>query len=185
MIHFQIRHIPEVSSTNTLALQAAEKNAPEGLVITTDHQTAGRGKPGRQWLSPQGKNLLFSVLLRPPITSAQAPLLTQIACRAVAKVLKEKYDIDSAFKRPNDVMVGSKKICGTLVEAMASPKKLQAVVVGIGLNVNAEAAELPAEGISMKLITGKTYSRQKILEFILGELGIKLEELYKTGTVLT
>ncbi|HOW88606.1 MAG TPA: biotin--[acetyl-CoA-carboxylase] ligase, partial [Candidatus Omnitrophota bacterium] len=70
MIHFQICHIPEVSSTNTLALQKAGQNASEGLVITTDHQTAGRGKPGNQWISPKGKNLLFSILLRPPITSA-------------------------------------------------------------------------------------------------------------------
>lgn len=183
MIQFQIEKLEEITSTNTLLLERAKRGAPEGLVIMTDYQIAGRGKPGRQWISPKGKNLLFSVLLRPPITSSQAPLLTQIACRVVAKVLKEKYDIASKFKRPNDVMVGSRKICGTLVEAVASPSKLEAVIVGIGLNVNAEATELPKEGVSMRDLIGKTYSRDEILGYILKELAVKLEEFYRTQTI--
>jgi BirA family biotin operon repressor/biotin-[acetyl-CoA-carboxylase] ligase len=178
MLQFEIRHIPEVSSTNTVALEAAKQGAREGLVITADYQTAGRGKPGRQWISPAGKNLLFSILLRPPLSPAQAPMLTQVACRAVAKVLKEKYDIASQFKRPNDVMVGSQKICGTLVEASSSPSKIEAVVIGIGLNVNAEASELPPEGISMRSLKNIEYSIDEILGCILEELGLKCLELY-------
>lgn len=181
MIHFQIRHIPEVSSTNTVALEAAKQGAREGLVIAASHQTAGRGKPGRQWISPAGRNLLCSILLRPPLSQAQAPILTQIACRAVAKVLKEKYDIASKFKRPNDVMVGSKKICGTLVEASSSPSKLEAVVIGIGLNVNAEASDLPPEGISMKALKKVEYSIGEVLDHILDEIGQKCHELYKNN----
>ena len=138
MIQFKIRHISEVASTNTVALEEARQGTPESLVIITDHQTAGRGKPGCQWVSPKDKNLLCSILLRPPFKPSQAPMLTQIACRAVAKVLKEKYDIASEFKRPNDVMVESRKICGILVEALSSASKLEAVIIGIGLNVNAE-----------------------------------------------
>jgi len=183
MLQFTIRHIPEVSSTNTVVLEEVKQGAREGLVITSDHQTAGRGKPGRQWLSPVGKNLLCSILLRPPLSPAQAPMLTQVACRAVAKVLKEKYAIASEFKRPNDVMVGPRKICGTLVEALSTSSKLEAVVIGIGLNVNAEKAEIPEEAVSMKLITGKTYSRDEILGNILGELALKLAEFYSTKTI--
>ena len=144
MLKFTIEKIEEVASTNTLTLDRARQGGSEGLVIVAAHQTAGRGKPGRQWLSPAAKNLLCSILLRPPLSPAQAPMLTQIACRAVAKVLKEKYAIASEFKRPNDVLVGSRKICGTLTEAISSPSKLEAVVIGIGLNVNAEGSELPA-----------------------------------------
>lgn len=183
MIHFQIRHIPEVTSTNTVVLEEAAQGATEGLVVLTDYQTSGRGKPGREWLSPRGENLLFSALLRPPLRPDQIPILTQIACRAVAKTLKEKYEIDSEFKHPNDVMVGPKKICGTLVEAISSTSEVEAVVIGIGLNVNAEAGELPEEAISMKMLTGKTYSQGDILEFILEELSLKVEELYRTGTI--
>ena len=183
MFQFTIRHIAEVSSTNTVALEEAKQGAREGLVITADHQTAGRGKPGRQWLSPSGKNLLCSVLLRPPLSPAQAPILTQVACRAVAKVLKEKYDIASKFKRPNDVMVGSRKICGILVEALSTSSRLEAVVIGIGLNVNSEKVEMPEEATSMKLIAGKIYPRDKILGNILEELATKLEEFYSTKTI--
>ena len=183
MVQFTIQHISEVSSTNTVALEAAKQGAREGLVITADHQTAGRGKPGRQWLSPVGKNLLCSVLLRPPLSPAQAPILTQVACRAVAKVLKEKYDIASEFKRPNDVMVGPQKICGTLVEAYSSPSKLEAVVIGIGLNVNAEAAELPPDGTSMRVLKNAEYSIDEVLGHILDELGHKCNELYKNGPI--
>ena len=182
-MNFKIRHIPEVTSTNTVILEEARQGSAEGLVIIADHQTAGRGKPGRQWLSPVGKNLLCSILLRPPISPAQAPMLTQVACRAVAKVLKEKYAISSEFKRPNDVMVDSQKICGTLVEAFSSPSKLEAVAIGIGLNVNAEASELPPEGVSMKMITDQTYEVRDILEYILEEFGARVKELYRTGTI--
>ncbi|MDD5226420.1 MAG: biotin--[acetyl-CoA-carboxylase] ligase [Candidatus Omnitrophica bacterium] len=183
MIHFQIRHIPEVTSTNTVVLEEATQGAAEGLVIRTDHQTEGRGKPGNIWISPRGKNLLFSALLRPPLRPDQIPLLTQIACRAVAKTLKENYGIDSEFKRPNDVMVGTRKICGTLIEALSTTSKVEAAVIGIGLNVNAEAGELPKEGISMKMLSGKTYSLEDMLEYILEELSAKVEEFYKTGTI--
>lgn len=181
MFQYEIRHIPEVSSTSTVALEAAKKGAREGLVITADHQTEGRGKPGRQWISPAGKNLLCSILLRPPLSPAQAPILTQVACRAVAKVLKEKYDVASEFKRPNDLMVGSQKICGTLVEASSSSMKLEAVVIGIGLNVNATAEELPPEGISMSIIKRSTYSISDVLGHILDELACKCDVLYKNG----
>ncbi len=183
LLPFKIRHIPELSSTNTFAIEEARRGAEEGLVVTTDYQTSGRGKPGRQWVSPRGKNLLFSLLLRPPLRSNQVPLLTQIACRAVAKVLKDKYDIESVFKRPNDVMVHDKKICGTLVEAISSPSSVDAVVIGIGLNVNAELEELPDGAISMHSFTEKGYHREEILAFILKELELKIEELYKTGTI--
>jgi len=183
VIQFHIEHLDEISSTNTLLLSHAKQGSPEGLVIVATHQTAGRGKPGRQWISPAGKNLLCSILLRPPLSPSQAPMLTQITCRAVAKILKEKYAIASEFKRPNDVMVGPRKICGTLVEAISSTSKLEAVVIGIGLNVNAEASELPPEGISMKSIKSVTYSVEGVLNFILSELGLKIHELYETGTI--
>jgi len=183
MIHFQVRHVPEVTSTNTVVLEEATQGATEGLVVLTDHQTQGRGKPGHTWLSPRGKNLLFSALLRPPLRPDQIPLLTQIACRAVAKTLKEHYGIESEFKHPNDVMIGPRKICGTLVEALSTSNKVEAAVIGIGLNVNAESSELPDDGISMKNLTGQTYSIEEILEFILEELSNKITELYKTGTI--
>lgn len=183
MLQFQIEKLGEVTSTNTLLLERAKQGAPEGLVLTATSQTAGRGKPGNSWVSPEGKNLLCSILLRPPLSQSQAPMLTQVACRAVAKVLKEKYGIDSKFKRPNDVMAGPSKICGILVEAVSTPTRLEALVIGIGLNVNAEASELPSNGTSMKLITDKESSIDVVLGQILDELSHKIIGLYRNSSI--
>ena len=168
-LEFVIEHFSEVSSTNTLARQRAEQGSPEGLVIAADFQTEGRGKPGRTWISPSGENLLFSVILRPPIKINEAPLLTQIICRSVASVLKET-GIESTFKRPNDILVAGKKICGVLVEAVSQGKKLQSVILGIGLNVNADPAHLVPDATSMKAVTSKTYDLEVLLKKVLSQI---------------
>lgn len=185
MLSFKILHIPEVTSTNSVLIKRASEGEKEGVVITTDFQTEGRGKQGNKWISPNGENLLFSVLLTPPIKPSEAPLLTQVACRAVAKALKEKYDIHSYFKRPNDVIVDRKKICGILVEASTTTKgKLENVVIGIGLNVNSEEKDLLPEATSMKALTNKKYSRSDILKHILDKLREYLKEIYKDKSKL-
>jgi BirA family biotin operon repressor/biotin-[acetyl-CoA-carboxylase] ligase len=183
MITFEIERLAEVTSTNTLAMQRARQEEPEGLVLVADHQTHGRGKPGRVWVSPKGKNLLCSILLRPPIKPSEAPVLTQVACRAVAKALRTNYDIHSTFKRPNDILVEGKKICGILTEAISKAGLLEAVVIGIGLNVNAEADELPPEGTSMRLVSGKTFELMAVLEDILECLNDELTVIYTKSAV--
>lgn len=180
MFNYEIKRFDKLESTNTLAHQMAEEGAAEGLVITADFQTGGRGKPGRTWTAPAGKNLLFSVLLRPPVTPAHAPIITQIACRSVAKVLN-KHGIASAFKRPNDVMVNGKKICGVLTESATKDYKIESLVIGIGLNVNAEGREMVPEAISMKEAAGKSFDREEILKELLAELKNDVRELYAAG----
>jgi len=179
VIQFRIEHLRETASTNSLVLARARQGEPEGLVITVDYQTAGRGKPGRSWESPAGKNLLFSVLLRPVIKPAEAPLLTQVACRSVANVLKEKYDIHSVFKKPNDVITEGKKICGILTEAISMGSQIEAVVIGIGLDVNASIDELPPGAVSMSALTQKTYALEEVLDSILDELKNQLRVFLK------
>ena len=180
-MNFHIEHFSELASTSSLILEYAKRGADEGLVIYTDHQTEGRGKPGRQWQSPKGKDLLFSVLIRPDLSPSKAPMLTQIACRSVAAVLKEKYGIDSVFKRPNDIMIGAKKICGVLVESSSTAQeRIDCAVIGIGLNINAESPEIFSTGISMKMITGQDYDREEVLKAILEQLDRDLASLYST-----
>ena len=176
---FRILRFRELPSTNTLALQYAKEGEAEGLVLVADYQTAGRGKPGSKWVSPPSKNLLFSVLLRPPIPPHRAPILTQIACRSVAHVLKHYCRIESSFKRPNDLMVKDRKICGVLVEASSkSNGYLESVVVGIGLNVNAIRPQLLISATSIKELRGRSYDKKLILNRILTELGKDLKTLY-------
>ncbi|MFA6600567.1 MAG: biotin--[acetyl-CoA-carboxylase] ligase [Candidatus Omnitrophota bacterium] len=171
MIHFDIRHYPEISSTNAIARDEAGRGAPEGLVITADYQTEGRGKPGRKWESPSGKNLLFSVLLRPALEAAKIPILTQIACRSVAAVLEHDYGLRPVFKRPNDVLIDGKKICGILTEASSAGARVDYVVIGIGLNVNAGGETIFPGATSLKMETGRETDRAILLRQILEQLG--------------
>ena len=165
---YEIRHYPELDSTNSYLQKLALEGAAEGLVITTDFQTAGRGKPGRTWVSPKGKNLLFSILLRPKVAANKALIVTQITCQTVISVLK-KYGIDAVPKRPNDVLVDGKKICGVLTEASTKENKIESVIVGIGLNVNAEQKELIPEATSMKILKNQEFSREEILNDFLAQ----------------
>ncbi len=167
----KVFHFKQVDSTNSAAFRHAEKGAEPGSVFVADYQTKGRGKWGRNWISPKGKNLLFSILLRPNLKGSEAPMLTQISCRSVASVLKEKLKLKTSFKRPNDILVRGKKICGILVEAKGfNNGRIESAVVGIGLNVNASPDELVPGATSILAETGKKCSRKELLESLLEQL---------------
>lgn len=177
-MRFTIEHLEECESTNTLLREKALAGAEEGTVIVTSYQTKGRGKPGREWLSAKGENLLFSLLIRPQIPASQAPLLTQVACRAVARVLLENYKKSVQFKRPNDLLFDGKKICGTLVESHTTSNKIEFVIIGIGLNVNSPSSHLLEAATSLAEITGKQHNLDILLLEILDQLKTDLEKNY-------
>ncbi len=179
-LKFRIRKFKEISSTNSFLLSLPPAKTKEGLVITAEHQTQGRGKPGRKWISPRGKNLLFSVLIKPPIAAAKAPLLTQTACRSVAAVL-DKYGIESQFKRPNDILTAGKKICGILIETGTSGTNLDYAVIGVGLNVNAVPDSLEVPAVSMKELCGREIPRKPLLKEILAQLQVDLGPFYASS----
>ena len=138
-------YLTECRSTNAVARELVAKS-PSGTVIVTDRQTGGRGRLGRSWLSESGKDLTFSVILRPALTPAQAQLLSLAAAVAVAEVLEERFGLQGrvGLKWPNDVLLEGRKVCGVLVEGSLDVDHLHWVVVGIGLNVNSQASRLPA-----------------------------------------
>ena len=176
---FNIHHVAELESTNTFAREQANLGAEEGSVFVAEHQTGGRGQFDRKWVSVPGKNLLFTLLLRPAMAPNQAPMLTQIACRSVAEVLKKSYGIESTIKNPNDVMVNGKKICGILVESSSnSPKKVESVIIGVGLNVNEAPKNVQPEPISMKDVLGKDLDIQEALQAILKQFAKDLSKFY-------
>lgn len=174
-MNFHVLYFDELDSTNNLALAYAREGRPEGTVIVADYQSRGRGKPGRSWISARGKDLLFSLLLRPKIPISEAPLLRYLACRTVAYVLKESYQIEAQIKRPNDLLVNGKKICGVLVESSTRNEELEAVVIGIGLNVNSEPPEIPSQATSLKLCLGRDLNRRRLLRNILDRLALELQ----------
>lgn len=124
-----------VDSTNEWAKKLAEFGVEEGTVIIAEQQTAGRGRLGREWISPKG-GLWFSIVLRPCKSVGEATKLVFMASLAVAEVLHQKYRFRTETKWPNDVMVNRRKICGILAETTTSDGKLSYVVLGIGINAN-------------------------------------------------
>lgn len=155
------RFVAECESTQRLL----GDDEPEGTTVATDHQTAGRGRLGRVWEDAPGRGLLFSVLLRPTLDMAVWPELSLVAGEAVAAALP----VDAQVSHPNDVMVGGRKIAGILPEASTGIVRL-----GIGINVNQTADELPEETVkpttSLRSETGHDWDRGILLAAILLEL---------------
>jgi BirA family biotin operon repressor/biotin-[acetyl-CoA-carboxylase] ligase len=142
---------------------------PEGAIVVADHQTAGRGRLGRSWEAPPGKALLFSVLLKPP-AGRRLPELSLVAGVAVADALERVVGLAVQIKWPNDVMLRRRKVAGCLAEARDG-----AVVLGIGVNVDQTAAELPESAGSIRTLTGRTVDRDALLATILDDLSYRYE----------
>jgi BirA family transcriptional regulator, biotin operon repressor / biotin---[acetyl-CoA-carboxylase] ligase len=140
----QVTVLERVASTNDAAWQAALSGAPEGTVIFAEEQTAGRGRMGRQWISPPRSGLLFSVVLRPELEVQQSNLLTVVSAVAVAEALQERLGLHARIRWPNDITVRDRKVAGILVEGRSLATG-SAFVLGIGVNVRARPKDFPAE----------------------------------------
>jgi biotin-[acetyl-CoA-carboxylase] ligase BirA-like protein len=126
----------EVSSTNDWAKKLASIGASEGTVVVAETQTVGHGRLGREWVSPRG-GLWFSVILRPKkLEPVEAVKLVFVAGLAVTKVLHELYHLPVETKWPNDVLINGRKVCGTLAEMNTTGRRINYVVMGIGVNAN-------------------------------------------------
>lgn len=141
-VHWQAR----IGSTNDEAMRLAEAGCPEGTLVIAEEQLAGRGRAGRRWVAPAGAGLLFSVVLRPALPPAHAYYLTMIAGLAVASAVERETGLTTDLKWPNDVLVRGKKVAGILTEAVFQGEALSYAVVGIGVNVNADPAQLVEAG---------------------------------------
>src|SRR5262245_25271114 len=113
---FNILHFDSLPSTNLEAAKRAAEGAPEGLVVVADEQTAGRGRLGRQWASPKGAGLYFSIVLRPEGEARIWPLITFVAALAVHDALLQCCGLQTDIKWPNDVLANDRKLCGILAE---------------------------------------------------------------------
>jgi BirA family biotin operon repressor/biotin-[acetyl-CoA-carboxylase] ligase len=141
-----------IGSTNTRAAELAAEGAPEGVIVLARHQTAGRGRLGRTWVSPVDAGLYMSLILRPQAPQSQIPLLTIAAGIAVADAIRNVCDLKVGLKWVNDIIYDRRKVGGILAEMPASGNsstaaKLlpQAVIVGIGINVNLKQEDIPEE----------------------------------------
>jgi BirA family biotin operon repressor/biotin-[acetyl-CoA-carboxylase] ligase len=152
------------STPSTQILLAPD--APEGAVVVADEQTAGRGQLGRQWLAPAGTSLLCSVQLRPLVDPQRLPELTGVAALAAAEAIEVVTGLAPEIKKPNDLLLGGRKVAGVLAEA-----REERVVLGIGINVNIPTGELPTDvATSLLLETGRELDRAELLVELLDRL---------------
>ncbi|MBI4840574.1 MAG: biotin--[acetyl-CoA-carboxylase] ligase [candidate division NC10 bacterium] len=155
--------VAEIGSTNDAALAAGRAGAPEGFAVLADRQTAGRGRRGRAWASPSGVGLYTSVLLRPEQPPALVPLLTLVAGLAVAEAIREVAGLEPLLKWPNDVLVHGRKVAGILTEMASLDARVSYLAVGMGVNVNHGAPDLPEDllpvATSLRLVSGRTIPR--------------------------
>src|SRR5271170_2893046 len=161
----RIYHFFKIDSTNTVAMQLGEQGEPHGAVVLAEEQTAGRGRAGRKWVSEKSVGIYCTILLRPPIPPAHAPLLTLVAGLAARDAAAEELDSAPDIRWPNDLLVGGRKFAGILTEMHAEPDRIHYAVVGIGMNVN--QTKMPADlaniATSLRIETGKTHSRFELL----------------------
>ena len=178
-IGHRFHFLSEVDSTNRLALQLAQEGAPEGTVVLADCQTEGRGRLQRIWQSPPGCNLYVSVLLRPAIAAVDAARITLTAGVAVAETTSFFCPTGVGLKWPNDVRIRGRKVSGILTEMRMTGGSVDAVVVGIGINVNMTRADFAPEhreaSTSLREEMGKPCAREDVA-FLLCE---KLEQWYR------
>jgi BirA family biotin operon repressor/biotin-[acetyl-CoA-carboxylase] ligase len=172
---YNLQHLPSVGSTNVLALEAAQLGAPHGSVWIADEQTAGRGRSDHRWHSPAGDGLYVSVLLRPQMALADALWLSLATALAVQAAIATVTRLTPDIRWPNDILIGSKKCSGILVETSAiasqpeAPAMLRYAVIGVGINVNQPGfpAELQGLATSLRRESGGKWNREPILiEFL-------------------
>jgi BirA family biotin operon repressor/biotin-[acetyl-CoA-carboxylase] ligase len=167
-----VRYIPSTGSTNADALAWAADGAPEGAIVVTDYQSAGRGRWGRSWAAPAGTGLLFSLVLRP--SPEKVGLLTTLAGVACCGAIRDATGLDALLRWPNDVLVGSRKTAGILVETRVAGARVEVAVVGVGVNVSTRADQWPPElagtATSLAIELGDPPGRIALLGGILGAL---------------
>ena len=179
----EVHALKTVDSTNNEAKRWAQQGAPHGSLFVADEQTGGKGRLGRVWKSPAGTGLWFSVLLRPKAAPEQVTGLTLTAGLSVAKAIQKLTGCKAQIKWPNDVVIGSQKVCGILTEMAAEMESVEYVIPGIGVNVNTESfpEEIAFKATSLYLNTGKKWSRAELLGAILQEMECLLDRQEQGG----
>lgn len=172
----------EVDSTNTVARDLARRGAAEGTVVIADAQTRGRGRLGRSWVSPRGRNLYLSLVVRPNLPDAFVPRLGIAAGVAVCEAVREWCP--ATIKWPNDVLVAGRKVAGLLIEAESEgPSRF--LILGIGVNLNADATDFPPElrdkAGSIRMATAALVDRQRFAARLLTRLEERLDQLRRQG----
>jgi len=166
-----------LDSTNSAAKRLWQNGDQEAMLVLSREQTAGKGRRGRQWLSPKDQGVFMSMLLTPDIEPVHGSMLTLVAGLAVCEAIEELTGLEPMIKWPNDLVLNNKKICGILTEMSAEVDFIHYVVVGIGVNVSQEEFDDQIETMATSIgqVWGRTLSRPDLI----GKIIEKFEVHYK------
>lgn len=178
-VRYYVTVFPVLSSTNAFVKDLAASGAPAGTVVFAERQTAGRGRLGRAFFSPEGSGIYMTVLLRPRFAPQAASSVTTFAAVAIARAIERVCGVNASVKWVNDVWIGARKVCGILAEAVLSPSgdAIDSVVLGIGINVleSAFPPELAEIATSLERESGAPVDRNRLSGELLRELSPLLD----------
>lgn len=162
-------------STNADMADAARRGAAEGTILITDNQTAGRGRLDRAWTTPPGVSVATSVLLRPAgVPVDRWPWLSLMTGVGLVEGIRGATGLSAGLKWPNDVLVGERKLCGLLAERFETPSG-PAVVLGFGINVSMDRAELPVDTATSLWLEGADIGKTALMIGVLRALASAYE----------
>jgi BirA family transcriptional regulator, biotin operon repressor / biotin---[acetyl-CoA-carboxylase] ligase len=169
-----IRVFNATPSTNDLIAKCARDGLQEGIVIFAESQSKGRGRLGREWLSPAKAGLWFSILLRPSLRPQQTTQLTIMSATALRRAIEAGTGLSPEIKWPNDIVICGKKVAGILTELYAELDRVNYIILGVGVNVNLTLTDFTPElrklATSVQMELGKPISRPELAVRILREL---------------
>jgi len=166
----KIIHYKEIDSTNDQARRLVKEGLGEGAVIIADTQTKGRGKPGSAWFSPAGVGVYLSAVVKPYKNPDDLAPITLLGAGAAVSAIMRTTGLEAEIKPPNDVLLKGKKLCGILVERVASAH----LIIGLGLNLNTSAQSFPEDlkdhATSLLIESGKSYNLREFANILIAEL---------------
>lgn len=180
----EMHYYPSVNSTNREAKALAYHGASDGTIVVAEEQGNGKGRLDRNFYSPRGKGIWFSIILRPKFLPHDAPKCTLMAAVAVAEAMK-RFNLKAEIKWPNDIMFDGRKIVGILTEITGELGKITYIVVGIGINVNISREEFPKEirdvAASLSEMNGEDLARADFFRAVLEEFDKLYREVNEAG----
>jgi BirA family biotin operon repressor/biotin-[acetyl-CoA-carboxylase] ligase len=177
----KILRFDSLPSTNTEAAKQAMQGSEEGLCIVARGQTAGRGRLQREWISPAGAGLYFSIVLRPRIDASLWPLIPLMAALAVHDALIQACEVETDIKWPNDILFAERKLCGILAETIETDSG-RAAIVGIGINLTTQAFPVELrEATSVEAATGRAPDAEAVLQSLVRAFARRYEIFQSAG----
>lgn len=181
----ELHYFDSLGSTNAQAKLEAEAGAAHGTLVVADMQTAGRGRRGRDWSSPAGINVYFTLILRPDCMPNQASMMTLIMALAVAKGIARVTGLQADIKWPNDIVVNGKKVCGILTEMSLEQDYIQYLVTGVGINVRRQdfAQDIAHKATALEMEGADSVNRAELIAAIMKAYEEDYEVFRETGSL--